>query len=161
MGGVGGEWRGMSDPFGSVGGMKKLHMPYIQITNAALSLYAAEGARGVTMRRIARSVGVTASALYRHFRNKDALMDAVAGEADIWLGDELRAPRRQRARTNRVAAVAERALKFAVEHPHVFELVARRGPKWHRPPPHSASQVVRREVAAGMSAGQIRPDVPA
>src|SRR5258706_4720904 len=112
------------------------------------------------MRRVARTVGVTESALYRHCRNKDALMDAVAGEADIWLGDSLRKPKRQRARTNRVAAVAERALTFALEHPHVFELVARRGPKWHRAPPHASSEVVRAEVSEGISAGQIRPDQP-
>src|SRR5256885_8994057 len=103
--------------------MKKLHMPYIQITNAALNLYAAEGPKGVTMRRVAKSVGVTAAALYRHFRNKDEMMDAVAGEADLWLGDSLRSAKRQRARTNRVAAVAERALQFPGEHPHVVELV--------------------------------------
>lgn len=142
--------------------MKKLHVPHIQITNAALSLYAAEGARGVTMRRVAKAVGVTAPALYRHFRNKDAMMDAVAREADVWLGDELAAPKRQRTRTNRISAIAERALKFAVDHPHVFELVARRGPKWHRPPPaYSTSEVVRAEVGKSMSAGQLRKDVPA
>ena len=137
--------------------MRKLHMPYLQITNAALNLYAAEGPRGVTMRRVARSVGVTASALYRHFLNKEALLDAVAGQAELWLGKALEKPKRQRARTNRVAAVAERALRFAVDHPHVFQLVSRRKPKWHRPPPTSASEVVRYEVSQGISQRQLRP----
>src|SRR5215470_6824519 len=39
-----------------------------------------KGADAVTLRAIARSVGVTANALYRHFQNKDALLGALAEE---------------------------------------------------------------------------------
>ena len=150
----------MSAPPASVRGMKKLHMPYIQITSAALNLYAAEGPKGVTMRRVAKCVGVSAAALYRHFRNKDAMMDAVAGEADTWLGDSLASPRRQKARTNRVRAVAERAVQFAIDHPRIFELAARRKPNWHRPPSHSAANMVRHEVDEAMRARQIHREPP-
>jgi AcrR family transcriptional regulator len=37
----------------------------------------AAGADGVTMRRVAASVGVTAMAIYKHFRDREALLQAV------------------------------------------------------------------------------------
>lgn len=109
--------------------MRKLHMPHIQITSAALHIYAAEGARGLTMRRVAGAVGVTAAALYRHFRNKDALVDAIAHAAEGRLGERLQRPRRPRRSARGVDGIAERALEFAVAQPHLFQLVARRKPR--------------------------------
>ncbi|HXZ81348.1 MAG TPA: TetR/AcrR family transcriptional regulator [Terriglobales bacterium] len=46
----------------------------------ARRILARKGADAVTLRAIARSVGVTANALYRHFQNKDALLGALAEE---------------------------------------------------------------------------------
>ncbi len=48
-----------------------------QIAAAALRLVAAEGMRGLSVAKIARRVGVVPSALYRHYRNKDEVLDAV------------------------------------------------------------------------------------
>jgi AcrR family transcriptional regulator len=62
--------------------MKKLHMPHIQITHAALRIYAAKGPKGLTMRALGAALGVCASALYRHFRNKDAILEAVVDAAE-------------------------------------------------------------------------------
>lgn len=44
----------------------------------ALALADAEGLGAVTIRRLARDLGVTPMALYWHFRNKDELLDGVA-----------------------------------------------------------------------------------
>jgi AcrR family transcriptional regulator len=48
-----------------------------QIIDAALALMSDRGVRGLSMAAIARRVGFAPSAIYRHFRGKDALLDAV------------------------------------------------------------------------------------
>jgi AcrR family transcriptional regulator len=48
-----------------------------QIAEAGLKLVAAGGMKQLSVARIARYVGVVPSALYRHYKNKDAVLDAV------------------------------------------------------------------------------------
>jgi AcrR family transcriptional regulator len=48
-----------------------------QIAQAALSLVASQGLRAVTVGRVAKLIGLVPSALYRHFKNKDQIIDAV------------------------------------------------------------------------------------
>jgi AcrR family transcriptional regulator len=48
-----------------------------QLIDATLALVAEHGLRGLSVAAVARRVGLTASALYRHFPSKDALLDAV------------------------------------------------------------------------------------
>ncbi len=47
-----------------------------QIVEAALSLIAAHGVRRLSMAALARRVGLAPSALYRHFRSKQAIVQA-------------------------------------------------------------------------------------
>lgn len=53
--------------------MPKQTKTYIKILEAALPLFAAFGYKGVAMRDIANTVGITAAALYNHFPNKEQL----------------------------------------------------------------------------------------
>lgn len=48
-----------------------------QIAEAALSIIAGQGVSAVTVRKVAQLVGLTPPALYRHFRDKTAILDAV------------------------------------------------------------------------------------
>ena len=48
-----------------------------QITTAALNLIASHGLKGLNMAGLARRVGIVPSAIYRHFENKDEVLDAV------------------------------------------------------------------------------------
>jgi AcrR family transcriptional regulator len=48
-----------------------------QIAQAALSLIGSHGLRGLSVARLARRVGLVPSALYRHFKGKDEVIDAV------------------------------------------------------------------------------------
>ena len=124
------EPKAMSDPLGRLRGMSKLHLPHVQIVSAAFHIYAAEGPKGMTMRKIAEAVGVRASALYRHFRNKDAILDAVADAADLALAKKLRAPAKQNPKKRRMKPLIGRALDFAVEQPRLFRLAASHRPRW-------------------------------
>jgi AcrR family transcriptional regulator len=51
------------------------------IVDAAQRILDAEGLGGLTMRRIGTELGVDPAAVYRHFRNKDALVVALADRA--------------------------------------------------------------------------------
>jgi len=48
-----------------------------RILAAARDLFDREGLEGVSMRRIAEAVGLTPMAIYRHYADKDALIDAL------------------------------------------------------------------------------------
>jgi AcrR family transcriptional regulator len=48
-----------------------------QLTDATLAVVADHGLRGLSLAAVARRVGLTPSAIYRHFASKDALLDAV------------------------------------------------------------------------------------
>ena len=48
-----------------------------QLTDATLAVVADHGLRGLSIAAVARRVGLTPSAIYRHFTGKDAMLDAV------------------------------------------------------------------------------------
>ena len=48
-----------------------------QIAEAAMALIAAHGPRKLSVAAVARRVGLVPSGIYRHFKSKDALIDAV------------------------------------------------------------------------------------
>ncbi|MDH3256937.1 MAG: TetR/AcrR family transcriptional regulator [Nitrospinota bacterium] len=50
-----------------------------QIVLAALRLVAKDGLRKLSVAQVARQVGLVPSALYRHFRSKDEIIDAMLG----------------------------------------------------------------------------------
>lgn len=48
-----------------------------QIIEVAFRLLGDEGIKGLSLARLARRVGIVPSAIYRHFRNKEELVDAI------------------------------------------------------------------------------------
>jgi AcrR family transcriptional regulator len=63
-----------------------VHLPTetrrVQIAEAAIRILALEGARKLTAQRLAAEIGVTAGALFRHFRNMDQILDAVVDRVE-------------------------------------------------------------------------------
>jgi AcrR family transcriptional regulator len=51
-----------------------------QIAEAALTLVVEQGLGAVTVRRVAEAVGISAAALYRHYKNKADILQAVLEE---------------------------------------------------------------------------------
>lgn len=54
-----------------------------QIAQAALELVAAKGIKGLSVAAVARRIGLVPSALYRHFKGKDAVLDAAVALVGI------------------------------------------------------------------------------
>lgn len=96
-----------------------------RVVDAALQVMDAEGLEAVSMRRVAREVGVEAMSLYHHVEDKEDLLDAVCER--VMAGFEFPAPTGDWADDCRRAARAWRRL--LKDHPNVMRLFAeQRGP---------------------------------
>jgi AcrR family transcriptional regulator len=94
-----------------------------EIVDAALQLLDDEGLNALTMRRLGGELGVEGMALYRHFPNKAALLDAVAAHLLdlVDLPDPETVPWRQG-----LHEVAQSYRAAALAHPIAFRLFATR-----------------------------------
>jgi len=88
-----------------------------------------EGYDGLGLRALARKIGVSATALYRHFPDKEALLSAVATEGMERLG-KIQKEASQAAGGGRegFAAKGVAYVEFAVTNPALFRLVFRQAP---------------------------------
>lgn len=91
-----------------------------RLAAAALEILLAEGAKAVTMRRVAAEAGVTTMATYRHFPNRETLLrtvvdDAVAEVTRDW-------GKRAAAETfeQRVLGLQKDFLDFALGQPNLY-----------------------------------------
>ena len=93
-----------------------------EFVDAALALSEEVGVDRVSMRLIGQQVGVSAMAIYKHFPNREALLDALVGRvlADVDLPDRA-LPWRAR-----LHHIGHRLLAVAIARPTVFRLVLQR-----------------------------------
>lgn len=61
-----------------------------QIVRAALTIIGNEGIQGLTTVKIAQAVGVSEANLYRHFKNKDAILTAVVDDLENSISGNLK-----------------------------------------------------------------------
>ena len=133
------------------------------VLTAAMRLLEKGGPEAVTMRRVAKAVGVTAMAIYHHFPDRDALLraladvenDRIAAMFDGWpaRGSPLRRLRR----------MAESYVDYAFARPRLFAFVflqdrpdVRRYPADFRDGRSPMASRVADAVAEGMLAGELR-----
>ena len=57
--------------------MKKFTGTKLKIFETALKLFAQQGYKATTMRQIAKEIGIQQSAIYNHFKSKEAILDAI------------------------------------------------------------------------------------
>jgi AcrR family transcriptional regulator len=94
-----------------------------RIAHAARVLLAGHGADAVTMRRVAAAAGITAMAVYRHYADRDALLEALADEGFDELASCLDEVRLSGSLDSRLAKMLDTFLNFALEQPRLFELM--------------------------------------
>ncbi len=93
-----------------------------KIAEAAQELYLRDGVDGISMRKVAEMCGVSAPAIYRHFRNKEEMLSEIVVEALRVLEGYLR-PGLEAAGTpyDRLLGMTEGYLSFALEQPRYFD----------------------------------------
>jgi AcrR family transcriptional regulator len=94
-----------------------------RILLAAGELYRSEGLDGFSMRKLAKRVGVTAPALYRHFENREAVLLELVAEAHRVMGQYLYRALAARTPLERLATAGEGYLDFALRHPRLYEML--------------------------------------
>lgn len=97
------------------------------ILDAAILLLKKNGVSGINMREIAKMVGVTPMAIYRHFETKHHLLAALAEKGFALFTDELKKARLSCVGRPREALKAEiiAYVRFALQHRHFFETMFR------------------------------------
>lgn len=87
----------------------------------ACDLFLRDGLDGFSMRRLAKAVGVTAPALYRHYDSKEALLHDVLSEAYRRMARHLYQALEAATPRDRLRLAGEGYLSFALEHPRLYD----------------------------------------
>jgi AcrR family transcriptional regulator len=137
------------------------------ILTAAREVYLEGGIDGLTMRALAGRIGVTATALYRHFSSKEEILGRVIDQGLDVFANYLSRSLAAVTPWERFQQTGEEYLRFALEHPRDYEtlfmssgrrdlgdctdLVARRS---------ATFQFLVDRVSECMAAGMLRRDDP-
>jgi AcrR family transcriptional regulator len=92
-----------------------------KISDAAQDLFLRDGIDGVSMRKVAEKVGVTAPAIYRYFRDKDELLNEIIRSGLEILEDYLKPALEADDPYQRLHLLIDRYLDFAIEQPKYFD----------------------------------------
>jgi AcrR family transcriptional regulator len=120
-----------------------------QVLDATLALAEERGLDAVSMREVARRLGVTPMALYRHVGDKQALLDGVVER----LLDELPEPDASLPAEERLRVLARALRETAGRHPDAFLMLLR------RPATTPASLRARERVYAALREAGVPADL--
>jgi AcrR family transcriptional regulator len=136
-----------------------------KIANAARRLLDKEGAQGVTMRRVASAVGITPMALYRHYPNRDGLLNALADAGFVELTAKLAGLRLTGEIDRQLLKILDVFIDYAFEKPRLFALMflteregARQYPEDFRARRSPTANVAADVIARGLETGYFRQD---
>ncbi|MFK4107564.1 TetR/AcrR family transcriptional regulator [Streptomyces sp. NPDC002176] len=90
---------------------------------AARELLEEDGSAGLSLRAVARRAGVSATAPYRHYADRDALVSAVAAEGYRELAESLAAAHPDPRTPDELASVAVAYVRFALDRPAMFRVM--------------------------------------
>lgn len=94
-----------------------------RILGCACERYLKDGLDGFSMRKLARDVGVTAPALYRHYQNREHVLADVVREAYREFTSYLYRALEGRTPWERMVRAGNAYLEFALEHPRWYEIL--------------------------------------
>lgn len=136
-----------------------------RIEESALAILEAEGAEAVSMRRVAQAAGITAMAIYHHFRNREALLGAITDREFAKLLGYIE----KKSRRGSIGLVLTRAMEayvdYAFDRPRIFDYVfaepregARRYPDDFRARRSPTLNPIADALRRGMEAGDLKKD---
>ncbi len=94
-----------------------------QILEAANSAYVEQGYSGMSLRGVAKRVGLTPMAIYRHFKDKDHLMHHVVLNGLALFSKQMQKAARTKDPWKRLERVGREYVDFSEEHRFYFEVV--------------------------------------
>jgi AcrR family transcriptional regulator len=94
-----------------------------KILDAARDLFAAEGYEAVTMRRIADKIEYSPTAIYFHFRDKDALLKELCEHDFLSLAQQFIAMRDISDPIEKLKATGKAYLQFGIDYPNHYRLM--------------------------------------
>lgn len=94
-----------------------------RILEAARELFTNQGYVHTSMRRIADQIGYTATALYHHFADKDALLNELCACDFRELGEALRQMDQIPDPITRIRTMGRNYVRFALSHPQQFRFM--------------------------------------
>jgi AcrR family transcriptional regulator len=100
------------------------HLRRAEILRAAERIFVERGYEGATIRKIADAVGVSSTALYMHFRDKDQiLLEICSGAMERLLAGSTEIAALPVDAVTRVRMMLEGYIRFALENPNAYQLV--------------------------------------
>ena len=99
------------------------HLRRAEILHAAERIFVRDGYQGATIRKIADEVGVSSTALYMHFRDKDEILQEICeGAIGALLASNTEISGRPIDAVNRVRQMLEAYMRFGLENPNTYQL---------------------------------------
>ncbi|HEY6573316.1 MAG TPA: TetR/AcrR family transcriptional regulator [Candidatus Eisenbacteria bacterium] len=141
-----------------------------RVLDAARELFASEGFEAVTMRKIAERVEYTPTALYFHFKDKDALFRRLCAEDFGALAARFQVLSRVPDAMERLRMLGRGYIAFALEHPHQYRLMfmtpgtplgiadSERAAAGRELPDLAAYAFLRQTCSQAIAAGRLRPE---
>lgn len=137
-----------------------------RIYQCALNILESEGPQAVSMRRVAKEVGITAMAIYHHFPSREALLNAVVDAEFEQLVGFFGQSNRKRSCEHAMIHIMDGYIDYALAHPRVFDYVfatprpgARRYPDDFRAGRCSPTlNLIAEIVSSWMKAGDLKRD---
>jgi len=136
-----------------------------KILEAARRMFVQQGYAGTTMRAIAAKIGYTPTAIYHHFRDKDALVAELAGVDFRALAQALQQTGTEGDPLDRLEKIGAAYVEFGLTHPMQYQfLFMTRRPGSNTPggmahdPGEDAYGFLRQTCAAVIATGRLRPE---
>ncbi|MEQ0559931.1 TetR/AcrR family transcriptional regulator [Amycolatopsis sp. NEAU-NG30] len=125
-----------------------------EIKRVALELMASGGPGSITLRAIAREMGMTANAIYGYFATRDDLLTALIKDVYTELADTLEAARDalpEADAAGRILAWAHAFRDWALAHPQGFRLIYGDPVPGYQAPEGGAAPEAEHRVCAGLT----------
>ena len=124
------------------------------LVGAALKLLEKRDFEQLSLREVARNVGVSATAVYRHFPSKESLLEALAEHGLAMLAEQQKWAAAKAADRGAFAQTGRAYVRFALANPNLFRLIFIHRPSRLRPdvdsPEGSPARLLRSNIAKSL-----------
>jgi AcrR family transcriptional regulator len=136
-----------------------------EIYRCVLRIVESEGPQAVSMRRVANGVGITAMAIYHHFPNRQALLDAVVDSEFEKLSEFFGRLKTRQSFEKSMIHIMDGYINYAFTHPRIFDYVfsaprssARRFPNDFRARRSPTLNIIADTVSSWMASSKLKRD---